>query len=172
MPTRAPCLADAGAAFGSMALRRTADPHSAGPRNGSSNKQWRERSSGSSTITAGQAPSAAGWEMTVGQRRNRPATERDDALSGRLLPEPLHLAGIGQLLRGHRSGAAAGAAPGPGGGQTACGSFADQGGLELGQRPEDVEDQQPGRVVGVVPSVRDRNPTPAVARSVLTVPIR
>jgi len=73
---------------------------------------------------------------------------------------------------GSSIGAAAGAAPGPGGGQAGGGPFADQGGLELGQRPEDVEDQQPGRVVVSIPSVRDRNPTPAVARSVLTVPIR
>ncbi len=59
------------------------------------------------------------------------------------------LAGHGELVGRHGPGPPAGTTAGAGGSQASRGPLADEGGLELGQGAEDVEDKQPGRGGGV-----------------------
>ena len=59
------------------------------------------------------------------------------------------LAGHVELVGRHGPGPPAGTAAGAGGLQAGGGPLADEGGLELGQGAEDVEDKQPGRGSGV-----------------------
>jgi hypothetical protein len=54
-----------------------------------------------------------------------------------------------ELVWRHGPGPPAGTAAGAGSLQTSSGPLADEGGLELGQRAEDVEDKPPGRCGGV-----------------------
>jgi hypothetical protein len=71
-----------------------------------------------------------------------------DGLEG-VFSAVVELAGNGQLIGSHGARATSGAASSSCGREPRRGALADQGGLELGQGAEDVEDQATGRGGGV-----------------------